>query len=89
MPTKALAANPQVGSAILSNPLRQIVGWPAESEILKAPCSFAASAFFSAEEDFEMSSEFLDVFTRASERLAAFAAGCAMIAAIWLVWALS
>jgi hypothetical protein len=88
MSVKALAARPQVGSALLSNPLRQIVGQPAGSEILKAPCSFAASAFLSTEEDYEMSSEFLDVFARASERVAGFVVGCSVIAAVWLAWSL-
>jgi hypothetical protein len=88
MSIEALAARPQAGSALVSNPLRQIVGQPAGSESFQASCSFAASACLSTEEDFEMSSEFLDVFTRASERVAAFAVGCSVVAAVWLTWSL-
>ena len=44
----------------------------------------AAGAFFSAEEDFELGSDFLDVFTRASERVAGFVVGCTVIGIVWL-----
>jgi hypothetical protein len=72
----------------VSTPFRQIVGQPAANEIFQSPCSFSASACLSTEEDFEMSSEFLDVFTRASERIAGFVVGCSVIAAVWLAWSL-
>lgn len=88
MSFKALAASPRAGSTLVSNRLRQIVGQPARSEIFQAPCSFAASACLSTEEDFEMSSEFVDVFARASERVAGFVVGCSLIAAVWLAWSL-
>ena len=88
MSIKALAAKPQFGSVLVSNPLRQILSQPAGSEAFTASCSFAAGAGLATEEDFEMGSDFLDVFTRASERIAGFVVGCSMIAAVWLAWSL-
>ena len=88
MSSKALAASPRAGSTLVSNPLRHSVGQPARSEFFQAPCPFSASACLSTEEDFEMSGEFLDVFTRASERVAGFVIGCSVIAAVWLAWSL-
>ena len=64
MSIKALAAKPQFGSVLVSNPLRQILSQPAGSEAFTASCSFAAGAGLATEEDFEMGSDFLDVFTR-------------------------
>ena len=88
MPLEALAARPQVGSALVSCPPTRVAGQPVRNEVFSAPCSFAASAGLSTEDDFEMGGEFLDVFTRASERIAGFVVGCSVIAAVWLAWSL-
>ena len=39
----------------------------------------------SAEEDFELAGEFLDVFHRAGERVLGFCVGCLAIAAVWMI----
>ena len=46
----------------------------------------AVSAGLSAEEDFELGQEFLDVFTRASERVAGFVVGCTVMGVVWLAF---
>lgn len=38
------------------------------------------------EDDFELGGEFLDVFTRASERIAGFVVGCTVIGVVWLAF---
>jgi hypothetical protein len=80
---KALAANPGIGPSVLSSPFMKTV---CQSQIMPpAPTGSAVSAGLSAEDDFELGGEFLDVFARASERLAGFAVGCVAIVIVWLV----
>jgi hypothetical protein len=51
------------------------------------PANFAISAPLSAEEDFELGGEFLDVFVRSGEHAAGFLAGCMLIAGVWILYA--
>jgi hypothetical protein len=83
---KALVAKPDVGPSLRLNPLRESVRQP-RTEPLKARGS-AASAALSTEDDFELSSEFIDVFTRASERIAGFVVGCTVIGVVWLAFSI-
>jgi hypothetical protein len=40
------------------------------------------------EDDFELGREFLDVFTRASERITGFVVGCTVIGVVWLTFSI-
>jgi hypothetical protein len=81
---KALAATSRIGP--LSNPFTQSVR---QSQIKPpAACGSAVSAGLSAEEDFELGGEFLDVFTRANERVAGFVVGCTVVGVVWLAFSL-
>ena len=83
---KALAARPGIGPSVPSISLTKAAR---QSRIEPpAPTGSAASAALSAEDDFELSSEFLDVFTRASERVAGFVVGCTVIGIAWLAFSL-
>lgn len=78
---KALAARPGIGRSVLCTPFIETVRQTRpEPPARSGP---AAGACLSAEEDFELSSEFLDVFTRASERVAGFVVGCTVIGIAW------
>ena len=83
---KALAAKPQFGRPLISVPHREVVR-RLRTEPSKRSCS-VASAVLSAEDDFEIGGEFLDVFARASERVAGFVIGCMVIGIVWLAWTL-
>ena len=75
MDMKALMAKPHPGSA-LPYPL-------GESD----PPQLAIGACLSAEDDFELGGEFLDVFLRAGERVGGFLVGCMLVAGIWMLHA--
>jgi hypothetical protein len=77
---KALAARPGIGSSVVSFPLVKTV----RQIMPPAPSGSAVSAGLSAEDDFELGGEFLDVFTRASERIMGFAVGCMAVGILWL-----
>ena len=81
---KALAVRPGNGTADLCNPLRETM----RQTRLEPPArsGLAVSACLSAEDDFELGSEFLDVFTRATERVAGFVVGCTVIGIAWLAF---
>ena len=83
---KALAARPGIGKPVLWTPFMKTVRHNAPEP--PAPSGSAASACLSAEEDFELAGEFLDVFTRTSERVVGFVFGCTVIAIIWAVFSL-
>ena len=83
---KALAARPGVGPSVLSISLTKAA--PQSRIEPPARTGSAASAAISAEDDFELGSEFLDVFTRASERVAGFVVGCMVIGIAWLAFSL-
>jgi hypothetical protein len=78
---KALAAKQNVGPSLYSSPRKEIVRQPCIRPLQAR--SSAVSAGLSAEEDFELGAEFLDVFTRAGDRIAGFVAGCTVLAAVW------
>ena len=83
---KALAARSGIGPSVLWTPFVTTVSQskfdpPAQS-------GSAVSACLSTEDDFELNGEFLEVFTRASERVAGFVVGCAVIGIAWLVFSL-
>ncbi|HEX3431368.1 MAG TPA: hypothetical protein VHT03_10820 [Rhizomicrobium sp.] len=80
---KALALTSQAGPSQLSS-LEEKVQRTKPSRLRGS----IASAGFSAEEDFELNEDFLDVFTRASERLAGFVVGCTLIGVAWLAFSL-
>ena len=80
---KALAARLGINRSVLSNPLGE------DGSRDRPPTSGpAASAGLSAEDDFEIGGEFLDVFIRASERAAGFVAGCTVIGLAWALFSL-
>ena len=83
---KALAARPGIGPSVLSISLAKA----ARQSRLEppAPTGSAASVGLCAEDDFELGSEFLDVFTRASERVAGFVVGGTVIGVAWLAFSL-
>ena len=83
---KALAARPGIGPSVLSISLTK-AGRQSRLEP-PAPSGSAASAALSTEDDFELGSEFLDVFARASERVAGFVVGCTVIGVVWLAFCL-
>jgi len=78
----ALAAGSQIGSHASWIPLEETVR-QRKTNPPEAGGS-VASAVLSAEEDFELGQEFLDVFVRASERAVGFVVGCTLIGALWL-----
>lgn len=80
---KALAARPDIGRSVLFPPLMETVHQT--RRMPPATSGSAVSAALSAEEDFELGSEFLDAFARASERVAGFVVGCTVIGVAWLV----
>lgn len=83
---KALAARPGIGPSVFSTPfvktVRQFKPEP------PAPPGSAVSACLFAEDDFELNAEFLDVVTRASERVAGFIVGCTVIGVAWAAFSL-
>jgi len=85
-PCKALAAKPQIGRPPFFSPHREIAH-QLRTEPPKRSSS-AVSVGLSAEDDFEIGGEFLDVFTRASERVLGFAVGCVVIGVVWFAWTL-
>lgn len=83
---KALAARPGIGPSALWTPSIKTVS---QSKLEPpAPSGLAVSACLSAEDDFELSGEFLEVFMRASERVAGFVVGCTVIGVAWLAFSL-
>ena len=84
---KALLARPGIGPSVPSISLTKAAR---QSRVEPpAPTRSAASAALSAEDDFELGSEFLDVFSRASERVAGFVVGCSTVIGIaWLAFSL-
>jgi len=85
---KALTVKPQGYQCLLSCPLKEVPGEREETIARSVSSPFAVSAVLSAEDDFELGGEFLDVFVRAGERAAGFLAGCVVMVAIWLIWAM-
>jgi len=83
---KALTANPGIGRSVLCSPFIETARQTSIKP--RAPSGIPVSACLSAEDDFELNSEFLDVFTRASERLAGFVVGCTVIGIAWAVFSL-
>ena len=78
---KALAARPGIGSTVFATPSKTV----RQTHIMPpAVTGFAVSAGLSTEDDFELGGEFLDVFTRASERVGGFVVGCTVIGVVWL-----
>lgn len=82
---KALAARPGIGPSVLWSSMRAVGQMQIEPP---APPGLAVSACLSAEDDFELNGEFLDVFIRASERIAGFVVGCTVIGVAWLAFSL-
>jgi hypothetical protein len=82
---KALIAKPFAGPFLFFNPLKKTAGEHNPADPRLVPSSFALSASLSAEEDFELAADFLDVFVRAGERVVGFLAGCGFLAALWMV----
>ncbi|HLY06362.1 MAG TPA: hypothetical protein VKR31_11505 [Rhizomicrobium sp.] len=80
---KALAAKPGIGRPVLCTPLIETAG---TRQNPPAPSGSAVSACLFVEDDFELNSEFLEVFTRASERVAGFVVGCTAIGVVWLAF---
>lgn len=80
---KALAAS--IGTSVLSTPFMKTARQP---EFEPPASGSAASAGVFAEEDYELTRDFLDVFARASERLAGFVVGCALVGAAWMIFSL-
>jgi uncharacterized caspase-like protein len=80
MVQKALTRRPGIGRTVFRTPLtaRQTRPEP------PARSGSAVSACLSAQDDFEFGREFLDVFTRASGRVAGFAIGSTVIGIAWL-----
>lgn len=83
---KALAAKSQIGPSHMILPLEENVR-QRSMKPPKAGTSVAGAGFFT-EDDFELGEEFLDAFTRASERVAGFVVGCALIGVAWLAFSL-
>lgn len=83
---KALAARPGIGFPVLWTPFMRMVRQT--TPMSPAPSGSAVSACLSAEEDFELNSEFLDVFTRTGERIAGFVVGCTVIGVLWAAFSL-
>lgn len=69
----------------LLSPLKGLSGRWTGSAPLPVPVSTAVSASLSAEDDFELGGEFLDVSLRAAERIAGFCVGGLAVAALWMI----
>ena len=82
---QALAARPGIGPSVLSTPLGKTIR---QSQIEPPATRSAAGAGLFIEDDFELGSDFLLVFTRASERIAGFVVGCAAIGIVWVTFSL-
>ena len=81
----ALTASPVIGPSVLTPFTKTVRQFNPEPP---APPGLAVSACLSAEEDFELNAEFLDAFTRASERVAGFVVGCTVIGVAWAAFSL-
>lgn len=81
---KALTVRPGIGTPVFGTPFMKTVRQ--SKRMPPAPSGSAVSAGLSTEDDFELGSEFLDVFTRASERVAGFVVGCSVIGIAWLAF---
>jgi hypothetical protein len=86
MSQKALAAKPHLGPSLHSNPREETV----RQTRIEPPSVrvSAVSAGLVMEDDFELGREFLDVFTRASERITGFVVGCTVIGVVWLTFSI-
>jgi len=84
---KALVAKPQFQATQPFYPLGLSGELRNDANFRLDPPHFAISAALSGEDDFELGSEFFDVFVLAGERVAGFLAGCMLIAGIWLLCA--
>lgn len=73
-----------VGLPLLLNPWGgSAVRWTRpEAQLVLSP---PISASLTAEDDFELGCEFVDVFLRTGERVMGFCTGCIMIAAVWMI----
>jgi hypothetical protein len=85
MAREALMAERLNGLPLPLNPRREMSDQRARADINLGPSHFAISAALSAEDDFELNNEFLEVFVRAGERVMGFTVGCMVIAAIWVI----
>jgi hypothetical protein len=72
------------GLPVLLNPREGFaVRWTRpEAQLVLSP---NISASLTAEDDFELGGEFLDVFLRAGERVMGFFTGCLVVAAVWMI----
>jgi hypothetical protein len=82
---KALMANHKLQGTQPLTPLGRSFFSRSEADPRLNPPQIAISAALSAEDDFELGGEFLDVFVRAGERVAGFLVGCMLIAGVWLL----
>jgi hypothetical protein len=82
--SEALMAKPQLLWTQSPNPLGRFETRN-DANSRQDPLNFAISAALSAEDDFEIGGEFLDVFILAGERVAGFLAGCILIAGLWMI----
>ena len=69
-----LLLNPREGSAVRWTRL--------EAQLVLSP---TVSASLTAEDDFELGCEFVDVFLRTGERVLGFCTGCLVVAAVWMI----
>lgn len=85
MTREALMAMRLNGLPLPLNPRREPAAQRTRMDTNLGPSHFAISATLSAEDDFELNNEFLEVFIRAGERVMGFAVGCMVIAALWVI----
>lgn len=76
--------NSLAGLPLLLNPREEsTVRWTSpEAQLVLSP---TISASLTAEDDFELGCEFVDVFLRTGERVMGFCTGCLVVAAVWMI----